>query len=174
MRTTKFLSPILAALLLSACNQAGNQQESANDQGMTTEMTDSNGMTGGDTVMDDNTADLGVADSVADMHNSENALDWAGTYEGTLPCADCPGIQLTLTINSDKTYSLQQEYLERDVANAEKGTFTWNENGSIITLKNEAGREDLYQVGENEIYRLDPDGNRITGEMADLYTLKKK
>ena len=26
----------------------------------------------------------------ADMHNSRNSLDWAGTYEGVLACADCP------------------------------------------------------------------------------------
>ena len=26
-----------------------------------------------------------------DLHSSQNALDWAGVYEGVLPCADCPG-----------------------------------------------------------------------------------
>ena len=31
-------------------------------------------------------------------HNSRNALDWAGTYEGVLPCADCPGIQTRLSL----------------------------------------------------------------------------
>ncbi len=25
--------------------------------------------------------------------NSQNSLDWPGTYTGTLPCADCEGIK---------------------------------------------------------------------------------
>ena len=33
----------------------------------------------------------------------------AGTYEGTLPAADCPGIKTVLTINADSTYQLQQD-----------------------------------------------------------------
>jgi uncharacterized lipoprotein NlpE involved in copper resistance len=42
----------------------------------------------------------------ADVHNSRNALDWAGTYEGVLPCADCPGTKTRLTLNYDGSYRL--------------------------------------------------------------------
>ena len=28
--------------------------------------------------------------------NSQNALDWAGTYKGILPCADCEGMKMQL------------------------------------------------------------------------------
>ncbi len=42
----------------------------------------------------------------ADMHTSQNSLDWAGVYEGVLPCADCPGIQTRLTLSRDETYEL--------------------------------------------------------------------
>jgi len=35
------------------------------------------------------------------------------TYTGRLPCADCPGIQLTLTLLSDSTFRLRQAYRER-------------------------------------------------------------
>ncbi|GAA5220818.1 hypothetical protein GCM10025777_14480 [Membranihabitans marinus] len=36
------------------------------------------------------------------------------TYSGTLPCADCPGIETTLTINeSDQEFALQSIYLDR-------------------------------------------------------------
>ena len=37
----------------------------------------------------------------------------AGTYEGTLPAADCPGIKTVLTINADSTYELKQDYIDR-------------------------------------------------------------
>ena len=35
-----------------------------------------------------------------DEHNAQNSLDWAGTYEATLPCADCPGIKTTVVLKS--------------------------------------------------------------------------
>ena len=37
----------------------------------------------------------------------------AGTYEGTLPAADCPGIKTVLTLNADSTYQYSADYLER-------------------------------------------------------------
>ncbi len=52
--------------------------------------------------------------NVADSANENIAVDLAavaGTYEGTLPAADCPGIKTVLTINADSTYQLQQDYM---------------------------------------------------------------
>ena len=40
-------------------------------------------------------------------HNSRNSLDWAGIYEGVLPCADCPGIQTRLTLSRDESVRTQ-------------------------------------------------------------------
>ena len=54
-----------------------------------------------------------VAPVTDDGHNAQNSLDWAGTYEGTLPCADCPGIKTTITLKDDNTYTISEEYLER-------------------------------------------------------------
>ena len=48
------------------------------------------------------------------MHNSRNSLNWAGVYAGTLPCADCPGIQTRLTLGNDGTFEKQSRYLDRD------------------------------------------------------------
>ena len=39
-----------------------------------------------------------------DNHTARNALDWPGSYEGTLPCADCPGIRTRLTLMKDGRY----------------------------------------------------------------------
>ena len=49
-------------------------------------------------------------------HSSRNSLDWAGTYEGVLPCADCPGIRTRLTLNRDESYELSTLTLDRDTA----------------------------------------------------------
>ena len=52
--------------------------------------------------------------AVPDMHTAETSLDYLGTYEGTLPAADCPGIRTTLTLNPDSTYALHMKYINRD------------------------------------------------------------
>jgi len=104
-------------------------------------------------------------------HNSQNSLDWSGTYQGTLPCADCPGIRYVLTLNEDNSYQLKTQYLERgDSVFTESGKFTWNENGNQITL---ADRGEKFQVGENRLFHLDMEGNRITGDLAEHYILSK-
>ena len=46
-----------------------------------------------------------------DMHNAETSLDYLGVYKGTLPAADCPGIETTLTLAPDGSYALHQNGL---------------------------------------------------------------
>ncbi|REC42002.1 copper resistance protein NlpE [Chryseobacterium pennipullorum] len=104
---------------------------------------------------------------------SENALDWAGTYEAVVPCADCPGIKTSLTLNYDKTFIINEEYIDRNSKNQDKGTFTWDTTGGSITLKGQTAKY-KYKVGENALYQLDMDGNEITGPNKDLYIFKKK
>ncbi len=109
-----------------------------------------------------------------DTHNSQNALDWAGTYTGVLPCADCPGIETSLTLNNDLTYSMTMTYQERDTKNEESGAFKWLNNGSTIALYNDKNEVIAqYKVGENQLFQLDGDGNIITGDIAKHYILKK-
>lgn len=108
-------------------------------------------------------------------HNSMNSLDWNGTYKGILPCADCEGIETILTLNTDRTYILITNYLGRNDALEEekKGSFSWNEAGSIITLTNITSGPNQYKVGENRIWHLDMNGELITGDLADHYVLIK-
>ncbi|MDX1277493.1 copper resistance protein NlpE N-terminal domain-containing protein [Oceanihabitans sediminis] len=112
-------------------------------------------------------------EEVADMHNSQNSLDWDGTYTGTLPCADCEGIESTITLNSDLTYSAKAVYLgEKGVQFDSEGKFKWMDNGSKIQLSDEEGT--MYFVGENTLTLLDKNGEKNTGELAEHYVLKKQ
>ncbi|MHA7130540.1 copper resistance protein NlpE [Algoriphagus namhaensis] len=108
--------------------------------------------------------------------NSQVSLDWNGTYTGTIPCADCEGIQVDLTLNSDETYILKTQYLGRndDLQQEMTGPFVWDESGSTITLQNLEGMPGKYKVGENRLWHLDMDGQVITGDLADLYILQKQ
>ena len=111
--------------------------------------------------------------TAADAHNARNALDWAGTYRGVLPCADCEGIETTLNITGDSAYTMQSKYLGKGAQTfSERGKITWNAAGNTITL--DGGREPLhYFVGENRLTQLALDGSRITGALADHYVLAK-
>lgn len=103
--------------------------------------------------------------------NSMTSVDWVGTYQGILPCADCEGIKTQIALNKDLTYVLETQYLGKDKKVFQtKGTFKWNDEGSKITLDNT--EKQIYQVGENQLFHLDKDGNRITGEMANNFILE--
>ena len=106
--------------------------------------------------------------------NSQTSLDWKGVYKGTLPCADCEGIETTINLKSDGTFKRIQKYLgKEDGFFADEGTFQWDENGSKITISGEQGESQLYLVGENALFHLDKDGNRISGDLAPNYILAK-
>ena len=106
-------------------------------------------------------------------HTSENSLDWNGEYVGLIPCADCPGIQTTVVLNTDGTFSYTGVYLERDTKIEDTGKFMWHNNGSVVHL---AGKDVnmKFQVGENQLISLDIDGNPIEGPLKDNFILKKK
>ena len=92
-------------------------------------------------------------------HNSRNAVDWAGVYEGITPCADCPGIKMRLTLQKDGRYELSTQYLERPVApQTARGQFSWNPGGSTITL-DAAGGNQQFRVGEGRLLQLNRDGS---------------
>lgn len=113
--------------------------------------------------------------AVADTHNSRNSLDFAGVYEGTIPCADCPGIKVAITLDSEGNYTKTMTYIDKEPNNVftDKGRFEWDDSGSNITLKGGKDTE-MYKVGENRLFMLDKEGNRITGSLADKYVLNKK
>lgn len=114
-----------------------------------------------------------AATTIQTGDNSQNSLDWAGTYEATVPCADCPGIKTSLTLNNDKTFSITEEYVDRKSKNEDKGTFDWDTTGSVITLNGKTAKY-KYKVGENKLTQLDLEGNAIDGPNKELYVFKKK
>ena len=113
-----------------------------------------------------------VAIEVPDMHNAEISLDYEGTYKGVLPAADCPGIETTLTLNPDKTFTLHSVYIDRNSSLDEKGTYTVKED--LLTLQEKGGELSYYHVGENCLRKLDMDKKEMTGELAEDYILKKE
>lgn len=120
------------------------------------------------------TEETPVTEFTGDGHNSRISVDWNGIYKGTIPCADCEGIQTELTLMEDGNYERRTTYLGKDgETHSDKGNFTWNDAGSSVTLSLEDGGTQQYQVGENMLFHLDGEGNRITGDLAENYILMK-
>lgn len=44
--------------------------------------------------------------------NTQNT--WIGTYQGVIPCQNCEGVLIELTLNADSSYYLSEKYLNRD------------------------------------------------------------
>jgi len=111
--------------------------------------------------------------SVSD--NSQNALDWAGSYKGVIPCADCEGIETEIVLNQDLTYVIKTKYLGKGDGKIfeENGSFVWDKSGGSISLKTSTGGPSHYKVGENQLIQLDMQGKPITGNLADKYVLRK-
>jgi len=112
--------------------------------------------------------------TVTDMHTSQISLDWNGTYEGTLPCADCPGIKTTIELKDDNTFTQDLEYLDKDTRFNETGKIEWHENGNNITLISEEGEKQQFKVREGSLVMLNADGKENTGALAEHYVLNKK
>lgn len=108
----KFFILVCHDALLAACNNSAKTNKSAGTDSTSIEATD--------------------------IHNAENSLDYEGTYKGVFPAADCPGIEITLTLNPDKTFSLHSVYIDRDSSFDEKGTYILKDN--LLTLKEEGRR----------------------------------
>ena len=121
------------------------------------------------------TKPTGTADQPStDSHVSRNALDWNGVYSGTLPCADCEGIQTVLTLEKDGSYSKETSYVGKSgEVFQQKGKFKWNDPGNRITLE-DSSQTVTYLVEENRLTQLDKSGNKITGDLAERYILRKE
>ena len=109
---------------------------------------------------------------VVDGHNAQNSLDWAASYEGTLPCADCTGIKTVVTLKNDNTFEYKASYIDKSTEIVDKGEIMWHNNGSVVHLKG-AEINDKFKVIENAIILLDQEGNDIDGPLKDHYILNK-
>lgn len=122
------------------------------------------------------TADTGpsqrATQQVDTAHNARTSLDWAGTYQGMLPCADCEAINTTVTLHADGNYQLEQVYVGKSAqVFTEQGRFDFSEIGSTVLL--EADEPVQFFVAENELFMLDKQGKRIEGDLAARYRLQK-
>lgn len=117
-----------------------------------------------------------VVDTTATDDNYVDLAAVSGTYEGTLPAADCPGIKTVLTIKADSTYLLQQDYIDKKNGHDEaSGVFKVLDGKRLMLVRPSSGEQTYYKVKDNNsIVMTDSLGVEPEGETAKLYVLKKK
>jgi heat shock protein HslJ len=99
---------------------------------------------------------------------------WVGTYAGTLPCADCEGIEKRLTLNSNMTYRMSARYLAETPYQIDKrGNYSIDKSRSVITLEGIEKMPAQFLIGKNLLTQLDMSGNRVSGKLADRYQLAR-
>lgn len=87
---------------------------------------------------------------------------FAGTFKGTLPCVDCPGIDATLELKSDGSFQLAEVHQQKAASNTKiDGTWTVEAGDKQIRLdpNTKAEQDRLYAITSNEqIDQLGADG----------------
>ena len=116
-----------------------------------------------------------VADSAA-TSSTVDLTSVAGTYEGTLPAADCPGIKTVLTLKADSTYQFTSDYIDRKDGHDEfSGIYKMLANGVVMITRPSSGENSFYKVkDEHSLIMTDSLGNEPEGEIAKHYVLTKK
>lgn len=95
------------------------------------------------------------------------------TYSGTIPCADCPGIETYLHLKDDFQFNEVQWYLDRD-QNPFTTTGRWVLQEDTLTFFDEDKNPlKSFLYSDEQLTMLDTEGNKITGELADNYILTK-
>ena len=111
----------------------------------------------------------------ADSQNLSKEFSCSGTYEGTLPCASCPGIETIITLYEDKTYNRIEEYLDEENSPfIDTGKYDINLKDSVITLFDKSQNKDQsFKWMGNELRHVDNNGNDIFGSLRENYILKR-
>ena len=109
-----------------------------------------------------------------DGHNARNALDWAGTYIGTLPSGSGSGYQTLLVLRDKQRYDLYQQIEHKGETYREatrNQRFRWDKSGSVIQLSARNDRQ-RYFVSEGYV-ELQGSQGRQTGKLAEDYRLQQ-
>lgn len=98
------------------------------------------------------------------------------SYSGTLPCADCEGIEVSLTLLSDSSFHKKNIYLGRKTGKSgsnefvDTGKYVMKGDTMVLDLKDGPNQ---YIKTDSGLVQLDTEGKRIRSKMASKYVLRK-
>ena len=106
---------------------------------------------------------------------NQPAISPAGAWEGLLPCADCPGIDYTLTLHAGGNYEETMVYQERSVAPVTAHGAWQLDKNNVISLQaaNNSGKQ-YFRFTGSELVMLDAAKKEIQPPRAGMFRLSRK
>ena len=99
------------------------------------------------------------------------------SYHGVIPCADCEGIEVSLSLMDNGTYSRRDLYISRKAKEPGSNEFSYHDkfmmHGDTLHLLGITEGADHYLKTDSTLIQLGADNQRITGNLAYKYVLKK-
>ena len=152
----------LLALGLQACDRSPTDDDSAPPQAAATAIDAAETAAAPLAATETTMAEAGVQPTAAGF----DAKAFAGSFEGTLPCADCPAIDERLVLSADGSFELTDTYRERPGSEQTvRGSWALEPGGHGIRLDpgSKEAQDRLYAIeGNDALVPLDAEG-RPTG-----------
>jgi copper homeostasis protein (lipoprotein) len=123
-----------------------------------------------------NTGDAS-SDSLTDEGTLKPPVATAEAYFGTLPCADCEGIDVSIQLGSDSTFISNSVYKGSRVDslhNKFELTGRWSLHEDTLYLTDTRQLITKYIKTDTALIQLGNDGKLITGPLASMFVLHKK
>lgn len=107
----------------------------------------------------------------------EKRLDFRGVFYGYVPCNDCAGIKMTLSLKQNNNYLLvTQPARDSSKEYYEKGKYSWDDEKKLVILTPRKGgtATTRYHIENDEtLIQLNEDGTKKLGGLAEKYALRR-
>ncbi len=103
----------------------------------------------------------------------DESQKFRGIYYGYLPCKDCAGIKMTLSLKNKKNYLLVTQYAQASNREYfEKGKYTWDDKSRRVTLisRKDSSIRKFWIKNEGTLIQLTSEGAPMEGNQ-DKYAL---
>lgn len=109
--------------------------------------------------------------AAVEKQDMPDSPDLCGTYGGTIPAADCPGIDVTVEIGRDGTFRMVYDYVDRDGVFESAGRYELR--GNRLIAVGDGSDSTIFRMEGDRLRMLDGRGEVITGPLEDMFLLKK-
>lgn len=110
--------------------------------------------------------------AAAEKQDMPDSPDLCGTYGGTIPAADCPGIDVTVEIGRDGTFRMVYDYVDRDGVFESAGRYELR--GNRLIAVGDGSDTTIFRMEGDRLRMLDSRGEAITGPLEDMFILEKR
>ena len=169
-----FPLPVLLALWLGACQTKTTAEQTRDSTVMDVDATAPEASGVQPDTMNDPAAVSTSASASAVPSAADRMRQLAGTYEGTLPCADCEGIRTSLTLDAGGRYTMEREYLGKADRKPIRDKGRWQADSTVVTLLGNTADEDArYRATDTRtLTMLGRDGRDIESNLNDSLVKK--